>query len=112
MNVLTREGQLVDASDRLQGRSQPLCSAYNGALLAVGFADGALATFGVTGWLRWHPGGGAVGAVALPAQSPANESGLSVVSGGADGLVCGWSLSGDLLITMSLGFQASGPIVT
>ncbi len=61
IDVLSREGELMDAPDRLKGRGRPLCADFDGAFLAVGFEDGALVTFGYRGWLRWHRG--AVGAV-------------------------------------------------
>lgn len=47
MQVLTREGSLLDAPDRLRGRGRPLCSDYDGVMLAVGCEDGAVMTFGI-----------------------------------------------------------------
>ncbi len=51
MQVLTGEGELIEAPDRLQGRGTPLCADFDGntGVMAVGCADGALVTFGY----RW-----------------------------------------------------------
>lgn len=84
LDVITRQGSVVDAPDRLAGRGRPLAADFDGALLAVGFEDGGLATFGYRGWLRFH--GGAVGAVkVLPGRMQVRRrAGLLLLS-------CNWS---------------------
>eukprot|EP00798_Chlamydomonas_sp_ICE-L_P028054 gene28054-31155_t len=100
VDVLSRQGNVVEAPERLVGRGQPLCADFNGSVLLAGFEDGALAAFGVSGWLRFHAG--AVGAVKIVGQ------GSQAVSGSTDKTVRLWSLDGGAqLAKFDIGFQVT-----
>jgi len=72
----------LPSDERLVGRGEPLCCAFDGPTLVIGFASGALSGFGIKGFLRWHVG--AVGAVGII------SSRNTLVSAAADGSVCMW----------------------
>lgn len=101
MDLLARHAEDVNAPERLGGRGRPTSACFNGGkILAVGFEDGAVAAFGMFGWLGFHKGA-QVGCVrVLPDR-------LQVLSGGSDGRVKLWSAKGHLLSTLELGFQVT-----
>ncbi|MEW5299705.1 MAG: hypothetical protein WDW38_004240 [Sanguina aurantia] len=97
LDVLSRQGSVLEAPDRLAGRPRPLSADFDGSTLVVGFQDGALCAFGFKGWIRFLPG--AVGAVRLLPERQ------QLLCGCADNTIRLWSLAGTQLAQLDLGFQ-------
>eukprot|EP00873_Tetraselmis_striata_P019399 jgi/Tetstr1/439663/TSEL_028083.t2 len=106
MHILSGEGGRIPPDDRLQGGARPLAASFDGATLAVGFDNGALAVFGKKGWTRWHSG--AVGCVQTIAAKE------QVLSGAADGAVSLWNLDGlklaEVRLAAAVTALSAGPL--
>jgi WD40 repeat protein len=101
MDLLARQAEDVKAPERLRGRGRPLCACFDGGkILAVGFEDGAVAVFGMFGWLGFHQGAQVGSIRVLPDR-------LQVLSGASDGRVKLWSAKGQLMSTLEIGFQVT-----
>ena len=75
-------GGVIETDERLVGHGEPLSCDFDGLSLVVGFVNGAISAFGVSGFLRWH--GGSVAIVKVVTQRNV------IVSAAADGSVKMW----------------------
>lgn len=101
VDVVSRSGSVLEQPDQtMAAYGEPLCADFDGGVLLVGYAAGAVCAFSnARSWTGWH--GGAVGAAAcLPRRQ-------QVVSGGADGSIKLWTSAGDLLAVHDVGFQVT-----